>query len=94
MTIVPLNTDGTEGPNNTNGTFGGWFDGDGNPRYWEGGHVYIEVYNDLFSWKCGVRSDTCYDDEHTVAMQLQYQVGTTLKKVNIRVHFTIEFGWW
>ena len=94
VNIVPLNTDGTVGPNNTNGTFGGWFDGDGNPRVWDGGHVYIEVYDDLFNWSCGVRNDTCYDSEHTVTMQFQYQVGTTLKKVNVRVHFTIEQGWW
>ena len=94
MEIVPLNTDGSVGPNNTNGTFGGWFDGDGNPRVWNGGHVYIEVFGDLFNWECGVRNDTCYDREHTVTMQYQYQIGSTLKKVNIRVHFTIEQGWW
>ncbi|MCR5180921.1 MAG: CotH kinase family protein [Bacteroidaceae bacterium] len=94
MTIVPLNSDGTEGPNNTNGTFGGWFDGDNNPRTWNGGHIYIEVFDDLFNWDCGLRNDTCYDDEHTVTMQYQYQVGTTLYKVNVRVHFTIEFSWW
>ena len=97
MTIVPLNTDGTVGPNNTNGTFGGWFNGDGNPRVWDGGHVYIEVFGDLFNWSCGVRKDTCYDTEHTVTMQYQYQVGTVLCKVNVRVHFTITNvggGWW
>ena len=90
VTIVPLNTDGTPGPNNTNGVFGGWFNGDGNPRVWDGGHVYIEVFSDLFSWSCGVRNDTCYDSEHTVTMQYQYPVGSVLKKVNIRVHFTIQ----
>lgn len=98
VTIVPLNTDGSAGPNNTSGTFGGWFNGDGNPRVWDGGHVYIEVYSDLFDWKCGVRNDTCRDSEHTVTMQYQYQVGTVLCKVNVRVHFTITNigggGWW
>ena len=59
-----------------------------------GGHVYIEVYNDLFNWECGVRNDTCYDSEHTVIMQYRYQVGTTLKEVNVRVHFTIQYSWW
>lgn len=90
VAIVPLNTDGSEGTNNTQGVYGGWFDADGNPRVWDGGHVYIEVFSDLFSWNCGVRSDTCYDDEHTVTMQYQYQLGSTLKKVNVRVHFTIN----
>ena len=96
VTIVPLNTDGTPGPNNTNGTFGGWFNGDGNPRVWDGGHVYIEVFGDLFNWNCGVRKDTCYDNAHTVTMQYRYQIGTVLCKVNVRVHFTINNvgGWW
>lgn len=92
--IVPLNTDGTEGANNTKGTYGGWFNGDNNPRVWDGGHVYIEVYNDLFNWTCGIRTDTCYDEEHTVTMQYRCQAGTTIKKVNVRVHFTIESYWW
>lgn len=94
VTIVPLNNDGTVGPNNTNGVFGGWFNADGEPRVWNGGHVYIEVFSDLFNWSCGVRNDTCYDDEHLVTMQYQYQVGSELRKVNVRVHFTIEQGWW
>lgn len=94
VTIVPLNNDGTVGSNNTNGVFGGWFNADGEPRVWDGGHVYIEVYSDLFNWTCGVRNDTCYDDEHLVTMQYQYQVGSELRKVNVRVHFTIEQGWW
>ena len=91
--IVPLNADGSPGENNTNGVYGGWFNADNEPRVWNGGHVYIEVYDDLFSWDCGIRNDTCYDDEHTVTMQYQYQVGSTLKKVNVRVHFTINWGW-
>ena len=37
---------------------------------------------------------TCYDSEHTVNMQYRYQVGTTLKEVNVRVHFTIQYSWW
>lgn len=96
VTIVPLNTDGTEGQNNTNGVFGGWFNEDGNPRVWDGGHVYIEIFQDLFSWNCGLRQDTCFDEAHVVTMQIQYQVEKTLRKVNIRVHFTIEEdgGWW
>lgn len=94
--ILPLNTDGTPGENNTNGVFGGWFDADGNPRVWGSGHVYIEVYKDLFHWTCGLHQGNCYDDEHTVTMQFQYPVATELRKINIHVHFTIEDGnqWW
>lgn len=92
VNIVPLNTDGTVGDNNTNGVFGGWFNADGNPRLWDGGHVYIEVFSDLFNWNCGLRQDTCHDGEHTVTMQYQYQVESVLCKVNVRVHFIITDG--
>lgn len=97
VTIVPLNADGTEGQNHTNGVFGGWFSENGDPMTWSEGHVYIEVFDDLFRWSCGVHPQNCNDDEHTVTMQFQYQVGQILKKVNIKVHFTIENqggGWW
>ena len=99
VTIVPLNTDGTEGTNGTNGVFGGWFDGDGNPGPYSRGHVYIEVFDDLWNWNCGLYKENCWDDEHTVTMQLQYPHNGTLLKVNIEVHFTITDpggggGWW
>lgn len=96
MTIVPLNADGTEGQNLTNGVFGGWFDAEGNPRAWGEGHVYIEIFDDLYHWSCGVHPNNCFDDEHTVTMQVQYPSRNTLKKVNVEVKFTIENngGWW
>jgi len=92
--IVPLMTDGTEGTNGTNGVFGGWFDGNGNPGKYAQGHVYIEVFDDLFNWNCGLYQENCHDEEHTVRMQYQYPVGSTRKKVNVRVHFTIITSWW
>jgi len=88
--IVPLNTDGTEGENHTNGVYGGWFDKDGNPRYFAEGHVYIEVFSDLLHWNCGLQQALCSDSQHTVTMQLQYHDGTVLKKVNIKVVFAID----
>ena len=94
MKIVPLMTDGTEGPNGTNGVFGGWFDANGNPGKYAQGHVYIEVFDDLFAWNCGLYQENCHDEVHTVVMQYQYPVETTLRKVNVRVHFTIKSGWW
>jgi hypothetical protein len=97
VTIIPLYADGSDGQNHTNGVFGGWFNEDGDPLTWNEGHVYIEVFDDLFNWACGVHPQNCYDNEHTVTMQFQYQVGSTLKKVNIAVHFTIKNqggGWW
>ena len=91
--IIPLNTDGSEGWNGTNGVFGGWFDADGNPGAYAQGHVYIEVFNDLWNWNCGLEQWRCYDDHHTVTMQIQYPHQGTLKKVNVEVNFTIESYW-
>ena len=94
VTIVPLMTDGSEGSNGTNGIFGGWFDGEGNPGAYAQGHVYIEVFSDLWNWSCGLYKENCYDDAHTVTMQYQYPVAGVMKKVNVEVHFTITSGWW
>ena len=97
LSIVPLNRDGTEGQNHTNGTFGGWFDEDGNPGYFGDGHVYIEVFEDLWTWSCGLYQNNCYDDSHTVTMQYQYPHEGTLLKVNIEVSVNISNiggGWW
>ncbi|MBR4899239.1 MAG: CotH kinase family protein [Prevotella sp.] len=94
ITIVPLNTDGSEGENHTNGVFGGWFNGEDNPGYYPDGHVYIEVFQDLWNWNCGLYKENCWDDAHTVAMQYQYPHDGTLLKVNVKVNFTINNSWW
>ena len=94
VNIVPLNTDGTEGINGTNGRFGGWFDGEGNPGAYAHGHVYIEVFDNLWSWNCGLYKENCWDDEHIVTMQYQYPHEGTLLKVNIEVKFTITGNYW
>ena len=92
--IVPLYADGSEGPNNTQGVYGGWFDENSEPFDWGHGHVYIEVFDDLWNWNCGLHQEHCWDDEHTVTMQMQYPHNGELLKVNIEVHFTIETDWW
>lgn len=89
LTIVPLMTDGSEGENHTNGVFGGWFDGNGNPGYYPQGHVYIEVFQDLWNWNCGLYQENCWDGNHTVTMQYKYPHQGTLLKVNVKVKFTI-----
>ncbi|MBR1414423.1 MAG: CotH kinase family protein [Prevotella sp.] len=93
VSIVPLNTDGSEGSNGTNGVFGGWFDEYGDPGAFAQGHVYIEVFNDLWNWNCGLQQWVCWDDEHTVTMQYQYPHGGKLLKVNVEVTFHIEYNW-
>jgi hypothetical protein len=92
LKIIPLKTDGTEGINNTNGKYGGWFDSDNNPGYWSNGHVYIEINDNLTEWSCGLRTGTGYcavGDQHRVRMQYQYTSGTVTKTVTVVVNFTI-----
>ncbi|MBN2611574.1 MAG: CotH kinase family protein [Bacteroidales bacterium] len=90
--IVPLKTDGTEGMNNTNGVYGAWFEADNNPGYWANGHVFIEIYENLTVWDCGLRTGEGYctiGEQHTVRMQYQYTQGTETKLVTVIVNFTI-----
>lgn len=96
LNIVPLDTDGNEGINGTNGVFGAWFDGDGNPGKFADGHVYIEVFDDLWNWNCGLYQWNCWDNEHIVTMQYQFPYKGTQLKVNVEVKFTItgNGGWW
>jgi hypothetical protein len=92
LKIVPLRTDGSEGDNNTNGVYGGWFEGDNNPGYWERGHVYIEIFDNLTEWNCGLRAENGYcaiGDQHSVRMQYQYTQGTKTWTVTVIVNFTI-----
>ncbi len=92
LMILPLKTDGSEGENNTNGVFGGWFEADNNPGYWANGHVYIEVFNNLTEWNCGLRAENGYcsiGHQHTVRMQYQYTQGTETRTVTVIVNFTI-----
>ena len=94
LNIVPLDTEGNEGINGTNGDFGAWFDENGNPGAFADGHVYIEVFADLWNWNCGLYQENCWDDEHTVTMQLQYPHEGKLLKVNVEVKFTIKSEYW
>ena len=93
LNIVPLRTDGSVGENFTNGIFGGWFEEDNNPGYWSNGHVYIEVFEDLTHWNCGIRADEGYcevGDQHQVSMQYQFAKADQLKTVTVTIVFTIE----
>ena len=92
LKIVPLNNDGSEGMNNTNGIYGGWFESNNNPGYWSNGHVFIEIDANLTEWSCGLRADDGYcsvGEQHSVRMQYQYTQGTETKTVTVTVNFTI-----
>lgn len=95
LSIVALNHDHSEGENHTNGTYGAWFDADGNTCYFNDGHVYIEVFHDLWKWNCGLYQYNCFDEQHSVTLQYQYPHNGTLLKVNVDVNFTITGNdWW
>ena len=84
--LVPLNADGTEGNNTAAGTYGAWFDENGNTAPWAQGHVYIES-NSLYSWSFGCHPDNCwYDEIHTVTMQYRLKN----KAVNVVVTFNVK----
>jgi hypothetical protein len=84
--LVPLNADGTEGSNTAAGTYGAWFDTDGNTAPWADGHIYIES-NSLYNWAYGCHPDNCWPgDTHTVTMQYR----RNSKAVNVVVTFTVE----
>jgi len=92
LKIVPLKTDGSEGINNTNGVFGGWFEADNNPGYWANGHVYIEILDNMTVWSCGLRAEEGYcfaGEQHSVRMQYHYTLGTETRTVTVIVNFTI-----
>ena len=99
LDLVPLNADGSEGQNTAAGTYGAWFDADGNTANFYTGnvHVYIES-NDLYTMSCGCHPDNCAgNDTHTV--RLQYRYAPSAKAVNLKVTFTIandgwNWPWW
>lgn len=86
--LVPLDTNGYEGWNTAAGTYGAWFDANGDTASYQWGnvHVYIES-NELYSWSYGCHPNNCKSgDVHTVTMQ--YQRGN--KIVDVIVTFTIK----
>lgn len=86
--LVPLDTNGYEGWNTAAGTYGAWFDANGDTASYQWGnvHVYIES-NELYSWSYGCHPNNCKSgDVHTVTMQ--YQRGS--KIVDVIVTFTIK----
>ena len=84
--LVPLNADGSEGNNTAAGTYGAWFDDEGNTAPWAQGHVYIES-NSLYSWSYGCHPNKCwYGETHTVTMQYRLKN----KAVNVVVTFYVE----
>ncbi len=73
LRAVPLNADGTTGTNTAAGTYGAWFDADGNTIAWsQDSRVYLEGDNAL-SLTIGLHPDhTTAGDSYHVAMRYDY----------------------
>ena len=84
--LLPLDSDGMEGDNTAAGTYGAWFDADGNTNSWGMGHMYIES-NELYSWAYGCHPDNCEPgDVHTVKMRYSRNGAN----VDVEVVFTVK----
>ena len=89
LTLVPLNANGQEGQNTAAGTYGAWFDADGNTCNWSEGHTFIEA-NSLSTWSYGCHPDNCQSGHsHSVKMQYRYTTGGVTKALNVNVHFVV-----
>lgn len=98
LDLVPLNSDGSEGTNTAAGTYGAWFDDEGNTTNFNSGfpYVYLES-DDLFTWACGCHPYNSQSGEvHPVTMQYRYAGKDGKgKAVNVAVTFTLSGGgWW
>lgn len=88
--LIPLNADGTEGSNTAAGTYGAWFDADGNTGPWANGHIFIESDN-LYRWSYGCHPDNCAEG-HTHTVTMQYYVDTAdglCNAINVKVTFRL-----
>lgn len=101
IALVPLNADGSEGNNTAAGTYGAWFDSDGNTTNFNSGSpfIYLES-NDLYTWSCGCHPWYAYACTAS-PLTMQYRFTSTNaaingRAVNVQVVFTIESGggWW
>jgi len=84
--LVPLNSDGSQGDNTAAGLYGAWFDEYGDTNLWGWGHVFIEA-NDLYTWHYGCHPDNCMPG-HTHTVRMQY--GRSRKALNVIVNFIIK----
>jgi len=91
LQLKPLNADGSLGSNTANGTYGAWFDADGNTVSWGNDtHVFIES-NDLYSWSYGCHPSKCAAGHtHTVTMQYRLPQDDVVRAVNVKVKFIVE----
>ena len=97
LDLVPLNADGREGNNTAAGTYGAWFDDDGNTTSFQSGYPYVYIEsNELFSWTCGCHPNNS-QSAYPCTVVMQFRHTPTAGAVNVKVSFEISNGgggWW
>lgn len=94
VSLTSLNSNGSVGRNTGEGTWGAWFNDNGDVVSWNSeSHVYINPSNtatsDVYSWSYGCHPNICSSgDQHTVKMR--YSV--TRSRQTLYVYVTVHFG--
>ncbi len=96
VSLTSLNSNGTKGRKTANGTWGAWFDANGDVVSWGGSaHVFIEPTNtttsDVYTWNYGCHPDNCKSGEqHTARMRYSITLGGQTSNITVTVHFGID----
>jgi len=95
VTLSALNVNGTVGGHTAQGTWGAWFDVEGNVANWASAHVFVEPTNkttsNVYSWVYGCHPDNCrMGDQHTVRMRYSITRNGQTSYVTVTIHFGIN----
>ncbi len=97
VSLTSLNSDGSDGWSSAQGTWGAWFDTNGDVCDYTGkSHVFIEPSdlwtNDIYSWNYGCHPDNCKSgDKHTVYMKFTAPLKDgNVGALKVRVNFGID----
>ncbi len=97
VSLTSLNSDGSDGWSSAQGTWGAWFDANGDVCDYTGkSHVFIEPSDlwtsDIYSWNYGCHPDNCKSgDKHTVYMKLTAPLKDgNVGALKVRVNFGID----
>ena len=91
-----LNADGSTGGHTAQGSWGAWFDANGNViDYYGDSHVFIEPRNlgtsDMYAWNYGCHPQHCeIGEQHNATMRYTVRRNRQTSYINVNVHFGID----
>ena len=94
--LSALNANGKEGGHTAQGTWGAWFDANGNViDYYADSHVFIEPKDlntsDVYSWNYGCHPNNCQKgDQHVATMRYAITRNRQTSYITVPVHFGID----